>query len=109
MLGGSACGSPRRSLSPGRSTGPVLASIRARRSPAVALRELVAAFTSLRRPAVLVLDEAHLIRKKGCADVVAALALHVPDGSTLALAGRALPRGPLARLRAGGGLFEVGA
>ena len=87
---------------------PALASIRARRSPAVAQRELVAAFTSLRRPAVLVLDEAHLIRKKGCADVVATLALHVPDGSTLALAGRALPRGPIARLRAGGSLFEVG-
>ena len=87
---------------------PALASIRARRSPAVAVRELVAAFTSLRRPAVLVLDGADLIRKKGCADLVAALALHVPDGSTLALAGRALPRGPIARLRAGGSLFEVG-
>jgi LuxR family maltose regulon positive regulatory protein len=87
---------------------PALASIRARRSPAVAVRELVAAFASLRRPAVLVLDGAHLIRKKGCADLVAALALHVPDGSTLALAGRALPRGPIARIRAGGSLFEVG-
>ena len=88
--------------------GPVLASIRGRRSPAVALRELVAAFVSLRHPVVLALDGAHLIRKKGCADVVASLALHVPDGSTVALAGRALPRGPIARLRAGGGVFEVG-
>ncbi len=86
----------------------VFASIRARRSPAVALRELVAAFGSLREPAVLVLDGADLIRKKGCADVVASLALHVPVGSTLALAGRALPRGPLARLRAGGSVFELG-
>lgn len=88
--------------------GPVLASIRARRSPAVAVRELVDAFASLSRPAVLVLDGAHLIRKNGCAEIVAALALHVPNGSTLALAGRALPRGPIARLRAGGSLFEVG-
>ncbi len=88
--------------------GPVLASIRACRSPAVARRELLAAFVSLRQPVVLALDGAHLICKKGCADVVATLALHVPDGSTVALAGRALPRGPIARLRAGGGLFEVG-
>ena len=40
--------------------------------------------------------------------VVAALAEHVPDGSTLVLAGRAPPRLPIARLRAAGRLFEVG-
>ena len=86
----------------------MLASIRGEQEPAVALRELVAAFALARRPAVLALDGVHLLRKKGCGDVVASLALHVPDGSTVALAGRALPRGPIARLRAEGGLFEVG-
>ncbi len=86
----------------------VLASIQASRSRAVALRELVAAFASRRRPAVLALDGVHLLRKKGCGDVVASLAFHVPDGSTVAVAGRALPRGPIARLRSEGRLFEVG-
>ena len=36
-----------------------------------------------------------------------ALAAGVPAGSTLVLAGRSLPAGPLARLRAAGSLFEV--
>ena len=86
----------------------MLASIQASRSRAVALRELVAAFASRRRPAVLALDGVHLLRKKGCGDVVASLAFHVPDGSTVAVAGRALPRGPIAGLRSEGRLFEVG-
>jgi LuxR family maltose regulon positive regulatory protein len=86
----------------------VVASIRARRSPGPALRDLGAAFTSLRRPVVLALDGVHNLRSKACADVLAALALDVPKGSTVVLAGRSLPRGPVARLRARGDLYEVG-
>ena len=71
-------------------------------------RALAAAFFSLAEPVVLVVDGIDHLRSKDSADVVAALAGHVPEGSTLVLAGRALPRGPIARLRVSGDLFEVG-
>ena len=87
----------------------VLSSIGARRrSPGPAGRHLIAAFTSFERPVVLVLDGVHLLRSKACAEVVASLAVNVPQRSTIVLAGRSLPPGPIARLRAQGGLFEVG-
>ena len=83
--------------------------MRARRGPGPALRELIAAFRSLESPTVLVLDDVHMLRSKGSADVVAALALDVPNGSAVVLAGRSAARAPLARVRAHGGLLEVGA
>ncbi|MGH3041022.1 MAG: hypothetical protein ACRDNG_04670, partial [Gaiellaceae bacterium] len=58
---------------------------------------LAAAFSSLDHPVVLVLDGVHVLRSKACADILARLGAHVPDGSTLVLAGRTLPRGPIAR------------
>ena len=47
-------------------------------------------------------------RPRTAALVVAALAENIPAGSTLALAARSEPRLPLARLRAEGGLLELG-
>ena len=78
------------------------------RSAAQALRRLTAAVASAPDPFVLVLDNIHLLRSRRCVQMVAALAEHVPDGSTLVLAGRSLPRLPIARMRAAGRLFEVG-
>jgi LuxR family maltose regulon positive regulatory protein len=75
-----------------------------RRSPCA----LAASLFALNQAIVLVLDGVELLRAKAAADLVAVLAEHVPAGSTLVLAGRALPAGPLARLRAGGHLFELG-
>jgi LuxR family maltose regulon positive regulatory protein len=71
-------------------------------------RALAASLSALNHPIVLVLDGVELLRAKAAADLVAVLAEHVPAGSTLVLAGRALPAGPLARLRACGDLFELG-
>ena len=78
------------------------------RSAAQALRRLIAAVAAAPDPFVLVLDNIHLLRSRRCVQMVAALAEHVPDGSALVLAGRNLPRLPIARMRAAGRLFEVG-
>jgi LuxR family transcriptional regulator, maltose regulon positive regulatory protein len=69
---------------------------------------LAASLFALEQPIVVVLDGVHLLRAKAAAGLVTVLAEHVPAGSTLVLAGRALPAGPLARLRASGSLFELG-
>jgi LuxR family maltose regulon positive regulatory protein len=74
----------------------------------VAARRLTAALSSAGRPLVLVLDDVHLLRSRDSAEAVAALAEHVPSGSTLVLAGRDLPALPIARLRAAGRVHEVG-
>jgi len=79
-----------------------------RRSAASALRALTSALSSFEQPLVLVLDDVHLLRSRECGRTVAALAERFPDGSTLVLAGRALPRIPSARLRVQGRLLEVG-
>jgi LuxR family maltose regulon positive regulatory protein len=71
----------------------------ARRSSALLARE---------RPVLLVLDDVHLLRSRGSLALVATLAAQVPEGSTLALAGRSLRLG-VARARAAGRLFELGA
>jgi LuxR family maltose regulon positive regulatory protein len=79
-----------------------------RRSATSAMRPLMLALSSLAQPLVLVLDNVHLLRSPESGDAVASLAEHVPEGSTLVLAGSALPRIPSARLRAAGSLFELG-
>ena len=58
---------------------------------------------------VLVLDDIHLVSGGFSADAVAALALHVGQGSQVVLSGRSSVGLPLARLRAAGQLTEVGA
>jgi LuxR family maltose regulon positive regulatory protein len=70
--------------------------------------KLAAAVSACRVPFVLVVDDADLIRPGESAEIVAAIAEHVPDGSTLVLSGRSTPSLPIARLRAGAGLLELG-
>jgi LuxR family transcriptional regulator, maltose regulon positive regulatory protein len=82
------------------------------RLPATALwsttvPRLGAALASAERPAVIVLDDVHVIGGASL-DVVAALAAYVPPRSQLMLAGRGQPRLPLARLRAERRLCELG-
>ena len=59
-------------------------------------------------PCVIVLDNATLLHSKGAAELVIALADHLPAASTLVLAGRVEPRLPLAAMRAEGRLVELG-
>jgi LuxR family transcriptional regulator, maltose regulon positive regulatory protein len=69
---------------------------------------LAAAFSSMTVPVVLVLDDVHLLHNRECRAALSVLADHVPDGSQLALAGRAGPPLRVARLRAEGRILEVG-
>jgi LuxR family transcriptional regulator, maltose regulon positive regulatory protein len=57
----------------------------------------------------LVLDDAHLLRSREAAEIVAMLADNVAAGSTLVLGGRATPALPITALRTAGKLFELGA
>jgi len=69
---------------------------------------LGAAFAAMTAPVVLVLDDVHLLNNPECRAALSVLADHVPPGSRLALAGRDEPPLPVARLRAGGKLTEIG-
>ena len=73
------------------------------------LPRLGSALTALRRPSVVVLDNAHALCGGRAADALAALVEHVPDGSTIVLAARRDPPLPLASLRERGRLLELGA
>ncbi len=57
---------------------------------------------------VLVLDDLHSVTNPQCLDAIDALIDQVPEGSQLALCGRAGSRGRLAALRARGLLHEIG-
>ena len=74
---------------------------------ATALPRLGAALASADRPFVLVLDDLHELSSRDCLDAVDALAMHVPRGSQLVLAGRGEELGT-ARIRATGDLLELG-
>jgi LuxR family maltose regulon positive regulatory protein len=69
---------------------------------------LGSALAAVEHPFVVVLDDAHRLRAGDPADAVATLADHIPEGSMLVLAGRTTPRLPIAALRAGGRLLEIG-
>jgi len=58
-------------------------------------------------PAVLVLDDYHMIKDRGCHDQVAYFVRHVPPSLQLVLITRADPPLPLARLRAAGDMAEI--
>jgi LuxR family maltose regulon positive regulatory protein len=62
-----------------------------------------------RAPIVLVLDNFNLLRSRAVLETVAALIDDEADGSMLVAAARVAPRLPLAPLRAGGRLVELGA
>jgi LuxR family transcriptional regulator, maltose regulon positive regulatory protein len=72
-----------------------------------ALPRLAEAIASRQSPFVLVLDGADLLTRDSIS-AVAALVEHVPSGSMILLSGRVLPKLPVAALRAGGPLLEIG-
>ena len=76
--------------------------------PGSVVPRLVSAFSSMTSPVVLVLDDVHVLRNSECRAALSVLADHVPGGSRLALAGRAVPPLRVARLRAEGKMIEIG-
>jgi LuxR family maltose regulon positive regulatory protein len=72
-----------------------------------ALPRLAEAIASRRSPFVLVLDGADVLTRDSIS-AVAALVEHIPSGSMIVLSGRVLPKLPVAALRAGGPLLEIG-
>ena len=76
--------------------------------PGSVVPRLGSAFSSMTSPVVLVLDDVHRLRNPECRAALSVLADHVPDGSRLALAGRAGPPLRIARLRAEGKIMEIG-
>ena len=73
------------------------------------LPQLGAALSASPRPAVLVLDDVHLLQSWDCLEAVASLIDYLPPGSQFAIAGRGEPPLPFARLRAEGRVVELGA
>ena len=61
------------------------------------------------RPFVVALDDAHVLDSKESLAVVSTLIENIPPGSMIVLAGRSTPRLPVAALRVGGPLLEIGA
>ena len=77
--------------------------------PGSVVPRLGSAFSSMRSPVVLLLDDVHALHNSECRAALSVLADHVPAGSQLALAGRAEPPLRVARLRAEGRILEIGA
>lgn len=73
------------------------------------LPQLGAALSASARPAVLVLDDVHLLQSWDCLEAVASLIDYLPPGSQFAIAGRGEPPLPFPRLRAEGRVVELGA
>ena len=76
--------------------------------PGSVVPRLGLAFSSMISPVVLVLDDVHVLQNRECRAALSVLADHVPDGSRLALAGRAPPPLWIPRLRAEGKILEIG-
>ena len=72
------------------------------------LPHLGSALSAAQLPAVVVLDDVHLLENRDCLDAVTRLVDYLPEGSQLAVASRGEPPLPLARLRAEGRVVEVG-
>jgi LuxR family maltose regulon positive regulatory protein len=71
-------------------------------------RRLVAAIARMRRPVTLVIDNFEVVTSSACHDAIAALALGLPEGSQIAIGSRDEVPVPAGRLRAEGGIAEVG-
>jgi LuxR family maltose regulon positive regulatory protein len=69
----------------------------------------VSAIASMGRPVTVVLDHAEAVTNRQCLNTIAELVLHLPPGWRFALASRAGVPLPAARLRAQGGIVEIGA
>lgn len=72
------------------------------------LPRVASAFSSMATPAVLVVDDVHLLHDPECRAALSVLADHVPGGSRLVLAGRTRPPLRVARLRLEGRILEIG-
>jgi LuxR family maltose regulon positive regulatory protein len=68
----------------------------------------LAAELAARSPIVLVLDDFNLLRSRGALETVAALIDDEAEGSMIVASARVAPKLPLAPLRAGGRLLELG-
>jgi LuxR family transcriptional regulator, maltose regulon positive regulatory protein len=75
----------------------------------IGLPRIGAAFASIERPIVLVLDDVHTLTNQDCLDALVPISKHLPQGSQLVLSGRAEDGLPLARLRGSGRLLELSA
>lgn len=73
------------------------------------LPELFTELAGLDEPAVLVLDDYHLVTNPAVDAALSYLVEHLPDRLCVAVASRSEPGLPLARMRARGQLVEVGA
>jgi LuxR family transcriptional regulator, maltose regulon positive regulatory protein len=73
-----------------------------------AVPKLTAALASADTPFVVVLDDASRLSSPTSLELVSTLGRHIPEHSTLVLAGRVPLRLPIASIRATGRLFEVG-
>jgi len=69
----------------------------------------VSAIASMERPVTVLLDHAEAVTNRQCLNTIAELVLHLPPGWRFALASRAAVPLPAARLRAQGGIVEIGA
>jgi LuxR family transcriptional regulator, maltose regulon positive regulatory protein len=74
-----------------------------------AVPRFVSAIASMRLPVTVVLDHTEAVTNKGCLNTIAELVLHLPLGWRFVLASRTIAPLPTARLRAQGGIVEVGA
>jgi LuxR family transcriptional regulator, maltose regulon positive regulatory protein len=84
---------------------------RALTSPGAAITvppRLVSAIAAMRRPVTVVLDHLELVTNRECLDAIGQLALGLPAGSQLAIGSRDELPLPAARLRAQGGIVEIG-
>jgi LuxR family transcriptional regulator, maltose regulon positive regulatory protein len=70
--------------------------------------QLAGAVAAMTQPVALVLDHLELLVNQQCLDMVAELAVQLPQGSQLLLASRARPPLPVALLRAQGRVVEIG-
>src|SRR5262245_22710827 len=74
---------------------------------AAVARRAAAALASVGEPVLLVLDHSEALQAPDVRDAVAELALRLPPNAQLALASRAAPPLPVARLRAQGAVAEI--
>lgn len=70
---------------------------------------LVSELATWTKPALIVIDDAHLLTDHGCLDAISTLMDHLPDGCRMAIAGRKPPSLPFARLAAHRDLVDLGA
>jgi LuxR family maltose regulon positive regulatory protein len=73
-----------------------------------AVPRLAGAVAAMTQPVALVLDHVEPLVNQQCLDVIAELAVKLPQGSQLLLASRARPPLPVALLRAQGRVVEIG-